>query len=145
MLACLTQCGLVSAYGNIMSLHGNDFISLPLCTGNPPVVGGFRTQRSCDAELWYFLWYIGNSRGCVYGIWQYNVLSWMKYYMGDENNMHCKIISLYVKRNLNNRNHSSLCRTSRATVAHNHVPNDEPTYWRQVVNPRRQTLQGLST
>ena len=88
MLACLTQCGLVSAYGSIMSLHGNDFISLPLCTGNPPVVGGFPTQRSCDAELWCFLWYIGKGRDCVDGKWQYNVLSWMKYCMSDKNSMH---------------------------------------------------------
>ena len=28
---------------------------LPLCEGNPPVTGGFPSQRACGADLWCFL------------------------------------------------------------------------------------------
>ena len=29
---------------------------LVLCEGNPPVNGGFPSQKASDAELWCFLW-----------------------------------------------------------------------------------------
>ena len=38
--------------------HGMEVLSLlmVLCVGNPPVTGGFPTQRASDAEVWWCLW-----------------------------------------------------------------------------------------
>ena len=38
------------------SWHRNVSALLALCMGNPPVTGGFTTQRASNAELWCFLW-----------------------------------------------------------------------------------------
>ena len=37
------------------SWHGNCFKLLALCEGNPPVTGGFPSQRVSNAEFWCFL------------------------------------------------------------------------------------------
>ena len=40
---------------SIIWLHGNPCALLALCEGNPPVTGGFPSQRANNAELCYFL------------------------------------------------------------------------------------------
>ena len=39
-----------------MSWHWDVSASLALCVGNPPVTGGFPSQRTSDAQYWYFVW-----------------------------------------------------------------------------------------
>ena len=38
------------------SRHRNAFHLLVLCEGNPPISGGFPSQRVSNAEFWCFLW-----------------------------------------------------------------------------------------
>ena len=40
-----------------MSWHGNTSVITGLCEGNPPVTGGFPSQRASDVELWCFLYW----------------------------------------------------------------------------------------
>ena len=36
--------------------NGNVFRATGLCEGNPPVTGGFPSQKASNADLWCFLW-----------------------------------------------------------------------------------------
>ena len=39
----------------VTSWHVNAVTLLAICEGNPPIAGGFPSQRTSNAELWFFV------------------------------------------------------------------------------------------